>query len=123
MSIFIAFSPTYAAAAIFHRFRHRELGLEGLPPIATEKPKTGMAPAHPDEVMRTEILRELALSTARAAQVLGRPCRPLCVLINEKASLSPGMAMRIEPGFKIQAGLLLRLQAPDDSILICSCAG
>ena len=44
-------------------------------------------------------------------------------LVNEKASLSPEMAMRIELAFDVKAELLLRIQALYDSVTVRSRAG
>jgi addiction module HigA family antidote len=41
-------------------------------------------------------------------------------LINEKSSLSPEMALRIEMAFSVRADLLLRIQAWYDSVAIRS---
>ena len=91
--------------------------------MAQEKLKMGMPPVHPGEFIRTEILDELGLSIAKAAKVLGVRAATLSDLINEKASLSPEMAMRIELAFEIKADLLLRMQALYDSMVIRAKAG
>ncbi len=80
----------------------------------------GMAPVHPGEFVRTEILNELGLSIAKAARVLGVRAATLSDLVNEKASLSPEMAMRIELAFEVKADLLLRMQALFDGMTIRS---
>lgn len=86
--------------------------------MATEKLQMGMAPVHPGEFIRTEILDELGLSITKAAQILRVRTATLSDLLNEKAALSPEMAMRIELAFNIQAELLLRMQALYDSVVI-----
>ena len=86
--------------------------------MAREKLRMGMAPVHPGEFVRTEVLDELGLSIARAAKVLGVRAATLSDLVNEKASLSPEMAMRIELAFEVKADLLLRMQALHDSMII-----
>ena len=78
----------------------------------------GMPPVHPGEFIRTEILDELGLSIAQAAGFLGVGAATLSDLTNEKASLSPEMALRIELAFDIKVELLLRMQALYDSIAI-----
>ena len=83
----------------------------------------GMPPVHPGEFIRTEILDELKLSIAKAAKVLGVRAATLSDLVNEKASLSPEMAMRIELAFELKADLLLRMQALYDSMIIRRKAG
>ena len=91
--------------------------------MAQEKLKMGMPPVHPGEFIRTEVLDELGLSIAKAAKVLGVRAATLSDLVNEKASLSPEMAMRIELAFEIKADLLLRMQALYDSMVIRAKAG
>lgn len=81
-----------------------------------DKPlKVGMKPPHPGDFIRTEILSELKLSVARAAGILGVRRATLSDLVNEKASLSPEMALRIEKAFGISMDTLLRMQAWYDS--------
>lgn len=82
-----------------------------------------MTPVHPGEFIRTEILDELNLSISKAAKALGVRTATLSDLVNEKASLSPEMAMRIELAFEVKADLLLRMQALFDSMTIRSRAG
>jgi len=91
--------------------------------MAKNKLKMGMPPVHPGEFIRTEILDELGLSIAKAAAVLGVRAATLSDLVNEKASLSPEMAMRIELAFDVKADLLLRMQALYDSMVIRAKAG
>ena len=76
--------------------------------------KIGMKPSHPGEFIREEILNELGLSVARAAEVLGVRRATLSDLVNEKAALSPEMAMRVEKAFGVSMDTLLRMQAWHD---------
>jgi addiction module HigA family antidote len=76
--------------------------------------KIGMKPSHPGEFIREEILNEHGLSVARAAEVLGVRRATLSDLVNEKAALSPEMAMRIEMAFGVSMDTLLRMQAWHD---------
>ncbi len=77
--------------------------------------KLGMTPCHPGEFVREEILVELGLSVARAAEVLGVRRATLSDLVNGKASLSPEMALRVEKAFGVSMDTLLRMQAWHDS--------
>lgn len=77
--------------------------------------KIGMTPAHPGAFIREEILDELGLPVTRAAAILGVRRATLSDLINEKGSLSPEMALRIEKAFGVSMDTLLRLQAWHDS--------
>jgi len=77
--------------------------------------KVGMRPSPPGEFIREEILNELGLSVARAAQLLGVRRATLSDLLNGKASLSPEMGLRIEKAFGVSMDTLLRMQAWHDS--------
>ena len=71
----------------------------------------GMKPCHPGDIIRTEILEELNLSISRVAEILGVRRATLSDLVNEKTSLSPEMALRIEKAFGVSMDTLLRMQA------------
>jgi addiction module HigA family antidote len=77
--------------------------------------KVGMKPCHPGEFIREELLRELNLPVARAAEILGVRRATLSDLVNGKAALSPEMALRIEKAFGVSMDTLLRMQAWHDS--------
>jgi len=83
--------------------------------MAREPIDIGMKPSHPGGFIRTEILDELGLSISRAAEILGVRRATLSDLVNEKAALSPEMALRIEKAFGISMDTLLRMQAWHDS--------
>src|SRR6266852_1933629 len=77
--------------------------------------KIGMKPPHPGDFIKTEILDELHLSVARAAEILGVRRATLSDLIHGKVTLSPEMALRIEKAFGVSMDMLLRMQAWYDS--------
>ncbi len=52
-------------------------------------------PAHPGLLLKQDVLIPLGLSVTEAAKYLGVSRKTLSELINEKASLSPDMAIRI----------------------------
>ncbi len=83
--------------------------------MAKSKIKVGMKPPHPGSFIREEILEELGLSVVAAAEALDVRRATLSDLINEKASLSPEMALRIELAFGVKTDTLLRMQAWYDS--------
>ena len=76
--------------------------------------KIGMKPPHPGGFIRRSVLPD-GLSVTAAAEILnvGRPA--LSNLLNEKASLSPEMALRIEKAFGVKMDTLLRMQARYDA--------
>ena len=78
--------------------------------MSDEPINIGMKPPHPGDFIRTEILEELGLSIARAAEILNVRRATLSDLVNSKASLSPEMALRIEKAFDVSMDTLLRMQ-------------
>ena len=73
--------------------------------------KIGMKPSHPGAFIKTEVIDELGLSVTKAAEVLGVRRATLSELVNEKAALSPEMALRLEKAFQLNMDMLLRMQA------------
>ena len=73
--------------------------------------KIGMTPSHPGAFIRTEILDELGLSVTKAADILGVRRATLSELVNERAALSPEMALRLEKAFHLNMEMLLQMQA------------
>lgn len=77
--------------------------------------KHSMKPPHPGAFIREEVLEELGLSVATAAKVLNIRRTTLSDFVNEKASLSPEMALRIEKAFGVNMDMLLGMQAGYDT--------
>ncbi len=77
--------------------------------------KIGMTPSHPGSFIKTEILDELGLSVTKAADILGVRRATLSELVNERAALSPEMALRLEKAFHLKMEMLLQMQAWHDS--------
>ena len=73
--------------------------------------KIGMRPSHPGEFIREEIIEELNLKIGQAAEILGVRRATLSDLLNEKAALTPEMALRLEKAFGLSMDTLLRMQA------------
>lgn len=69
-----------------------------------------MSPAHPGGFVKAEIIEPLGLSVTEAARVLGVSRPALSALLNERAQLSPEMALRIEKAFGVSMDTLLRMQ-------------
>lgn len=91
--------------------------------MSEEITKVGMKPSHPGEFIREEILNELGLSVARAAEILGVRRASLSDLVNGHAGLSPEMALRIEKAFGVSMETLLRMQAWHDTYIMRQRAG
>jgi addiction module HigA family antidote len=82
-----------------------------------------MRPPHPGSFIREEILEQLELPIARAAEILGVRRATLSDLVNAKAALSPEMALRIEKAFGVSMDTLLRMQAWYDGYMMRQRAG
>ncbi len=78
--------------------------------------KIGMKPPHPGDFIRTEVIEELGLSIAQAAEILGVSQGSLSDLLQGKIPLSPEMALRMEKGFGVGMEMMLRLQAWYDTV-------
>jgi addiction module HigA family antidote len=83
----------------------------------------GMKRSHPGEFIREEVLTPLDLSIAKAADILGVRRATLSDLINEKAALSPEMALRMEKAFGLDMDTMLRMQAWYDASVMRERAG
>jgi addiction module HigA family antidote len=68
------------------------------------------SPAHPGGFIRHEIIEPLGLSVTRAAEALGVTRATLSTLLNERAHLSPDMALRVEKAFGVSMDALMRMQ-------------
>lgn len=71
-------------------------------------------PPHPGSFVRAEIIEPADLSVTAAADVLGVTRPALSNFLNEKASLSPDMALRIEKAFGVSMDTLMRMQSSFD---------
>lgn len=67
-------------------------------------------PAHPGSFIKYDIIEPLGLSVTAAADVLGVTRATLSTLLNERAHLSPEMALRIEKAFGVAMDTLMRMQ-------------
>ena len=83
--------------------------------MSKEVAPIGMKPSSPGEFGCEEILEELGLSVARAAEILGGRRATLSDLVNRHAALSPEMALRIGKAFGVDMDMLLRMQAWHES--------
>lgn len=68
------------------------------------------SPAHPGGFVRSEIIEALELSVTDAAKALGVTRPALSALVNQRAALSPEMALRIEKAFGVSMDTLMRMQ-------------
>lgn len=80
-------------------------------------------PAHPGGFVKSEIIETLELSVTDAAKALGVTRAALSALLNERAALSPEMALRIEKAFGVSMDTLMRMQNSYDIAQARSRAG
>ncbi|MGV3551368.1 HigA family addiction module antitoxin [Rhizobium sp.] len=78
--------------------------------------KIGMKPPHVGAFVREEVLDELGLSVTKAAEILQVRRATLSDLVNERASLTPEMALRLEKAFNVKMDMLLKMQAWYDTV-------
>jgi len=71
-------------------------------------------PPHPGEVLRELCLEPLGLSVTRAAEALGVSRKTLSAILNERAGISPEMAIRLSKAFDTSAESWLNQQAQYD---------
>jgi antitoxin HigA-1 len=67
-------------------------------------------PAHPGGFIKHEIIAPLDLTVTAAAKALGVTRAALSTLLNERANLSPEMALRVEKAFGVSMDTLMRMQ-------------
>jgi addiction module HigA family antidote len=71
-------------------------------------------PVHPGEFLREEVIAANDLNVSTAAEHLGVSRQALSALLNERASLSPDMAIRIEKVFGLPLETMMRMQSNFD---------
>ena len=71
-------------------------------------------PAHPGGFVKSAIIEAAGLSETRAAAALGVTRPALSALLNERVSLLPEIALRIEKVFGVSMDTLLRMQTSYD---------
>lgn len=69
---------------------------------------------HPGELLKEEIIVANKLSISAVAEMLGVTRAALSNVLNEKAAISPMMALRVEKVFGGNAELWIRMQATYD---------
>jgi addiction module HigA family antidote len=71
-------------------------------------------PPHPGRIVREEILQPLGLSVTSGAKILGVSRQALNNLVNQRAGISPEMAIRLAKAFGSTAQTWLRMQSNYD---------
>ena len=72
-------------------------------------------PPHPGLTLRDDVLPALGLSVTKAAQQLGVARVSLSRVLNGRAAISPGMALRIEAWLGVERGGEARLWLAEQS--------
>lgn len=67
-------------------------------------------PVHPGGFVKNEIIEGYGLSVTGAAEALGISRPALSAFLNERAQLSPEMALRLEKAFGLSMDTLMRMQ-------------
>ncbi len=67
-------------------------------------------PPHPGRLIKDACLEPLGLNVTEAAKVLGVARKSLSAVLNEKAAISPEMAIRLEKAFGSTADTWLKMQ-------------
>jgi addiction module HigA family antidote len=68
------------------------------------------SPSQVGSFVKTEIVEPMELSVTDAAKALGITPAAMSTFLNERSSLSPGMALRIEKAFGVRMDTLMRMQ-------------
>ena len=74
-------------------------------------------PSHPGKIVRNLCLEPLGLNITEGAKALGVSRQALSNLVNERASLSVEMALRLSKAFDTDPEIWIRLQAAYDIAL------
>jgi addiction module HigA family antidote len=77
-----------------------------------------MKPVHPGAIFREDILKELHLTITEAAKLLQVSRKQLSEVVNERASVTADMAVRIQQVFGAAAEFWLDLQKKHDIYLV-----
>jgi addiction module HigA family antidote len=80
-------------------------------------------PVHPGRVIRQDCLEPLDLSVTAGARALGVTRQALNNVVNEKAAISPEMAVRLSKAFGGEAETWLAMQAAFDLAQLRAYAG
>jgi antitoxin HigA-1 len=74
-------------------------------------------PPHPGRIVQEECLQPLGLSVTSGAKILGVSRQALNNLVNQRAGISPEMAIRLAKAFGSTAQTWLRMQSNYDLAL------
>ena len=72
--------------------------------------KRNLAPVHPGEILREEYIKERNLTITEVAKGLGVPRPNLSAILNERAGISPELAVKLSEAFGNTAQFWVNLQ-------------
>ena len=72
--------------------------------------KTIYKPVHPGRIIRDDYLEPLELTTGALAEALGVTRQTMSAILNERAGVSPEMALRLAKAFDTTPDLWITLQ-------------
>ena len=72
--------------------------------------KRALSPVHPGEILREDFLKEQGLKITEVAAGLGIARANLSAILNERAGISPEMAVKLSAAFGNSAQFWLNLQ-------------
>jgi len=78
------------------------------------QPKMTRQPTHPGAIIKFDYLEPLALKVTALAERLGVSRKTLSTILNQRASVTPDMALRLSQAFKTSPELWLNLQRAHD---------
>ena len=76
--------------------------------------KMTRTPTHPGEIIKEEYMKELCLTVTSLADRLGVSRKTLSTIINERAAVTPDMALRLSRAFSTSPELWLNMQKSYD---------
>ena len=71
-------------------------------------------PTHPGEIIKVEYMEALRLTVTALAERLGVSRKTLSTIVNERAAVTPDMALRLSRAFKTSPELWLNMQKSHD---------
>lgn len=72
--------------------------------------KRNLAPVHPGEILREDYLKERGLTVTEVAKGIGVARANLSAVVNERAGISPELAVKLSEAFGNTAGFWVNLQ-------------
>ena len=74
------------------------------------RPKMTRKPTHPGEIIKHDYIEPLAMSVTALSASLGISRKTLSAIVNERAGVTPDMALRLSRAFNTSPELWLNLQ-------------